>query len=593
MKKTQYILTIICIFFIISCDDYLDQPNPNAPEFPETIQDLEDTNLLINAVYNSLFHHYVLSIEENTLNSDEGSVGNRGNGGNNPLDRLVWYRHEYNSATTEVSRKWAALYRGIFIANQAIHGLELIEPTISSQTEIDEWNKQKAEAQFFRGLYHFYLHSTFNNGNIIIRDRFEADLDARNKDVSSSEEVIDFFRQDLKAAIEFLPNPSEIQEQGRITKGTATMILANSYLYEGTDAAIETAKNLYQDLINNFGYQLETDMAKMFTTEGEFNSESIFEVPYTIDFNVTDNAFDENSLHNRLAGRSAPFTFGGQQRFLPSSWLILEYLNEEIDPLDNRNVIQAGNGSTTTRRVSMRASAMVALNNDLDTRVYQSPNVLQAGNLGGGNNNFITSLFKKYTNHDIASSEQATSSGDRNKSGKNVTINRLSEVYLNLAECYIRQNQISDALNAINAVRSRWGLIKLGVGSPSASFDNIVYDQTTLMEHLMFFEKPLELSSEGHAIRIIDLRRWNVAQARFSDLALRQYHPIQYDAPTGLSRGSITSRANGTITLFDPSDPPGNLNIIYNEFEGAATNYSINQGYLPIPEDEVNNNTAN
>lgn len=594
MKKLQYILLIICVITTtVSCEDYLDEPNPNSPQFPDAIESLEDTDRLVNAVYNSLFHHYVLSIEEETLRSDEGSVGNRSNGGNNPLDRLFWYNHEFNSATREVSRKWAALYRGINFANQAIFGLDHIRPTLTSDSDIAEWNKQRAEALFFRGLYHFYLHSTYNNGEIIIRDVYLSDLDSRDKGVSTSDEVRTFFRQDLMDALEYLPMPSEVSELGRVTKGTATMILANSYLYEGTANAIATATTLYQQVINDFGYQLETDMTKMFTTEGEFNDESIFEIPYTIDFNIDDNAFDENSLHNRLAARSAPFAFGGQQRFLPSSWLILEYLNEEVDPQDSRNVIEAGDGSTVIRRVSMRASAMVALNDDLDTQVYLQPNVLQAGNLGGGNLNFVSSFFKKYTNHDIATNETETSSGDRNKSGKNVTINRLSEAYLNLAECYIMQNQINNALNAINAVRDRWGLIKLGVGSPSTSYDGLTYDQASLMERFMTIEKPMELSAEGHAIRTIDLRRWNIAQNRFSDLASREYHPLQYTAPSAaLARGPVTSRSNGTITLLDPANPPGNTSLIYSEFTSAASNYNTNAGYLPIPEDEIANNNA-
>ncbi len=583
----------MCLLVVVSCDDYLEEPNPNSPQFPEAITSLEDTNKIINGVYNTLFHHYVLMLEEDALRSDEGSVGNRSNGGNNPIDRLEWYRNEYNSSTREISRKWAALYRGVFFANQALFALDFIEPTITSNIDIAEWNKQRAEALFFRGLYHFYLHSTFNNGNVIIRERYESDINNANIGLSSSEDVRTFFRNDLEEAIEHLPAPSEITQLGRVSKGTAKMVLANSYLYEGTSQAITTAEGLYEEVINDNGYQLETDMSKMFTTAGEFNSESIFEIPYTIDINVGDNPFDENSLHNRLAARTAPFAFGGQQRFLPASWLILEYLNENVDPLDPRNTITAGDGSLVTRRVSMRASAMVALNDDLDTPFYLSPNALQAGNLGGGNNNFIISMFKKYANHDIATKETETSSGDRNKSGKNVVINRLSEAYINLAECYISQDRISEAIDLLNTLRDRWGLVKLGVGTPVASFDQINYDQNTLMNHLMFIEKPLELSVEGHATRVIDLRRWNIATQRFADLSSREYQPISYNAPNAeLARGSQLTRTNGTIQLFDPANPPGNLDVIYTEFSGSAQNYNNNEGFLPIPENEVINNNG-
>ena len=264
MKKLKSIFSIICILLIVSCDDYLDETNPNSPQFPDAIKTLEDTNRIVNGVYNTLFHHYALMIEEDALRSDEGSVGNRSNGGNNPIDRLVWYKNEYNSSTREVSRKWAALYRGVFFANQALFALDVIEPSLVSDSDLAEWNKQRAEALFFRGLYHFYLHSTFNDGNVIIREQYEADIANANQSISPSEDVIAFFRNDLEQAIEYLPLPSEITENGRITKGAAKMILANSYLYEGTTQAINTAELMYEEIINDYGYQLETDMTFCF-----------------------------------------------------------------------------------------------------------------------------------------------------------------------------------------------------------------------------------------------------------------------------------------------------------------------------------------
>ena len=38
-----------------------------------------------------------------------------------------------------------------------------------SADEQAEWTSQMAQARFFRGLFHYYLYTTFNNGSIYNR----------------------------------------------------------------------------------------------------------------------------------------------------------------------------------------------------------------------------------------------------------------------------------------------------------------------------------------------------------------------------------------------------------------------------------------
>ncbi|WP_271784145.1 RagB/SusD family nutrient uptake outer membrane protein [Aquimarina algiphila] len=599
MKNIKFIYITLSILMLSSCEEYLDESNPNAPDLVEAVNDLNDSNQVLNAVYNSLFNHYVLSIEEDGFRSDEGSVLNRLNPNTARIEQAEYYTQTYNQSTRFVGQRWGALYRGIFFANQTLFVLDKLRPSLTNEADILRWNKQRAQALFFRGLYHFYAHSVYNEGRVIIRDVYEPDVTKRNKEVSTSEEVRAFFRKDLEEALEYLPMPSEVEEIGRISKGAATMILANSYLYEGTAEAMVKATTMYEDLRDNFGYSLETDISKIFTTAGEFNSESIFEIPYTTDFNLELDEFDERSPHNRLAARTAHFTFAGQNFLQPATWLILAYEQEPLDPTNPVNTIVVGDGTTDTRRVSLRASSMVMLNNDLDTPVYAQPNALQKGGLRG--RSLIVSAFKKYTNHDLGvEDENAIPSNDRLRSGKNVTINRLSEVLLNLAECYIQQGRLQDAITEINKIRSRWALELLDFNS---QIDNtgVAYDQASLMERLMFFEKPLELSIEGHATRVIDLRRWGIAQQRYTDLSSIFYQGVFFPKPgtrtitPALARGPITSlNLLSDVMEFTGVVPDNEADIqqmnIFNEFTAAAGNYTINNGYLPLPAEEVLNN---
>jgi tetratricopeptide (TPR) repeat protein len=621
MKKIKLIYVILSVLLVFSCEEYLAEPNPNTPELLESVTNLEDTDRVLNGVYNSLFNHYVLSIEEDHFRTDIGAMKNRLSPNVGFPEHLDFYFKTVTPTTRRVEQRWGALYRGIFTANQTLAALDKIQPTLNSSSQVQAWNEQRAQALFFRGTYHFYAHSVFNNGEIIIRDKYEADIEKRHKGVSTSEEVIAFFRKDLEEAIPNLPMPSEVTELGRITKGAAKMILANSYLYEGTEGGqtdmtlIDKAISLYEEVKDDYGYALEMQVdpitgSKMFTTAGEFNSESIFEIPYTNAFGDELSEFNEASPHNRLARRAAHFKYGGQDFVQPAAWLVLAYENDPLDSSQSINTVTTGDGNQNTRRESLRSSNMLFLNNDLDTPVYSYPNVLNSLAVDGGgwaglrNNGGIFTAFKKYTNHDLGLANETVTPGNAIKSGKNVVINRLSEVLLNLAECYIYKGRLQDAIDEINKIRERWALVPLNLAD---QIDNTgtAYDESSLMNRLMFVEKPLELSAEGHAIRVIDLRRWGVASQRFSDLSAIYYQGVEFPRvgrrpiTSALARGSNTNIGGGffsDLITIDASTVPADEQTqqnqkIFQEFTGVSGNYNTNAGYLPIPEEEdLNNN---
>ncbi|ANW96611.1 hypothetical protein AXE80_10130 [Wenyingzhuangia fucanilytica] len=621
MKNIKLISAILLAFLVFSCEDYLDEPNPNTPELLESITNLDDTNRVLNGVYNSLFNHYVLSIEEDHFRTDISAMKNRLNPDVGFPEHLDFYYKTVSPTTVRIEQRWGALYRGIFTANQALAALDIVKPSLTNADQLERWNQQRAQALFFRGTYHFYAHSVFNNGNVIIRDKYEQDIDKRHKEVSSSDEVIAFFRKDLEEAIPYLPMPNEVTELGRVTKGAAKMILANSYLYEATEGGqqnmslINEAIKIYEDLRDNYGYALETEVnpitgSKMFTTAGDFNSESIFEIPYTTDFGIELSEFNEASPHSRLARRSAHFKFGGQDFIQPAAWLVLAYESDPLDSSNPVNTITTGDGNLNTRRESLRSSNMLFLNNDLDTPVYSYPNVLNSKAVDGAswgglrNQGGIFTAFKKYTNHDLGIDNETVTTGGSIKSGKNVIVNRFAEVLLNLAECYIYKGQLQDAVNEINKIRERWALVPLELSS-KIDDPGVAYDATSLKERLMFVEKPLELSAEGHAIRVIDLRRWGIAAQRFSDLSTVYYQGVDFPRAgrrpitPALAKGPNTSIGGGFFSDLQtidasavPADPQAQQSQkIFQEFVGVATNYNKNAGYLPIPaEEDINNN---
>ena len=104
-----------------------------------------------------------------------------------------------------------------------------------------------------------------------------------NLPLSPAEDVLKFFREDLEVAYDLLPVPQDVTSdyEGLATKGTAATIQGISYLYE---KEYSEAEMKFKDVIDNYGYELEQDWTKMFTNAGEFNSESILEISYSLDY---------------------------------------------------------------------------------------------------------------------------------------------------------------------------------------------------------------------------------------------------------------------------------------------------------------------
>ncbi|TYA71731.1 RagB/SusD family nutrient uptake outer membrane protein [Seonamhaeicola marinus] len=572
MKKYIYSLMAFGLLIVAqSCNDYLEETNPNFLSSDTYWTDLNESESNLTSVYSAMLHQYVLGIEEEFLRTDIAFPGQR----TRPTGiYLPWYQQRVTSDLRALSDRWDAKYQVIFRANQVIEGLNGMSEELKSD---ERWTRQMAEARFFRGLMHFYLHSTFNNGSIIIRDAVPVTVQDFSKPLSSSEEVLAFFREDLMYAFNNLP------AQGipvtRVDKAFAATILGTSHLYEGEYAQ---AQVYFDDLINNgeYGLQLEQDVSKIFTNAGEFSVENIFEINYADDKQPEDGSFDEDSFQNRLARRTGPNgrnleirqTFGGQGWITPSAWLTYEYSTEPIDTQDPRNTVDG-----ELRPISLRAAQSIAVVNDEISPYYgyTAPQVF-----GFAGTRF--SLFKKYTNHTVVTREFDTNTTPW-ESGRNVVVNRLGGVYLMYAECLTKTGDVSGAIATLNELRKRWGLQLLGMSDGSAhDFDGVAYDETSLMDHLMYKEYPLELAMEGFSTRFINLRRWGITQQRFQELSTRVFSLANYTYTR--TNGNT---ANRNRSLVQEGSGPNE----FTEYLEAAAAWAANDlGYFPLPQSETLNN---
>lgn len=581
LKKTFYLT--LCLITFVSCDtdDYLDQQNPNEISKETYWRNLEETAKGLNAVYQVLHNPATLNMYGEILRSD---MGYPGYGRPAPQNTEDFYLHTYTGSSNDITSKWTANYQGIFRANQVIEALNKLTITPESQ---EEWTSQMAQARFFRGLYHYYLYSTFNDGNIIIRDKVPLSNEDFAKAISPADDVLAFIRSDLEYAYENLYKKGEYpsNDVSRVTSGAAATILGTSYLQE---LDYQTAMVYFDDVINNHGYQLEQDLSKMWTTaNGEFNSESIFEINFTnenvrIDLSPWNGESGTNWLNVR--------TFNTRSATVPV-WMVHSYKSEPIDPADLRNYYEDDNGDLKLRNVPLRCAAMVAVVDDSQSPYYQYPSVSEYPRFHGTAWGF--GWWKKYQNHDILSNESDLEGGAQ-FSTKNITLNRLSEVYLMQAECKIKTGGLDEALQLINDVRKRWGLILLGQSFDSSrTYDEEIYTADSLMQHLMRVEKPLEMSIEGHAIRFLDFQRWKTSDNYSFDNRLDELSDEEY---YGINYSFITSAGNSRTRFNYPSivdeKPNSNHLVIDYEYDISSVNYKEDiHGQYPIPFSEQNANS--
>lgn len=603
MKKTllkKIGLLFVASFMTFGCaEDFLEETNPvelSTSSFWKTYNDL---NVGLNAVYNGFKDESNLRLVDELNRSDMTFPG-----WGRPNTSNVYYLQTFNNSSTAPNAKWSALYKGIFRANQVLEAAEKLYPDFDTATKEDA-DILIAQTRGLRGLFYFYLHSSFNNGSVPIFDFVPQSTEEYYQPVQPSATVQEFFRADLEYAMENLPMSYPTGQEGRLTSGAAIALLGKSYLYDGD---YTMAAQYFKTIIDDYPYSLTPDIGSNFTTRDEFNEESILEIGYSLGFkNNEPSPWGEQQNSSGLNFSFSPV--GGWRSVYPALWLNLAYQKDSIDTKDPRNfvtrVARQANGLPQTdengevvmeenvpRIFSLRASASVAFANDLDTDYYQvtSPQ-------GANYNNGEHCYWRKFTNWDIAENERDVSDVAP-RSGVNVRLIRLADVYLMYAESLIKggtdNGGVDEALVYINRVRRRSGLILLGLSGtgeyPINDHDDAQYTASSLMDHLMFVERPLELSAEGHAIRTIDLRRWGITKQRFEDLASRtEYYrdDFRFENEDGDSATRWSSIVSDIPTVIGMNRDGGPWTDKWYEFREAAVNYMPDShAYWPIPNSE-------
>ncbi len=515
---------------LTSCSDsFLDLKDPNHFTNENFWKDKADAESALAAAYspikyqmNGYYGAFDGWLNLNSRGDDIFTILNE--------EASMWDIATFQNSATTGNDPYGALYTGIQRANIVLRYIDNVPA--SGITESDRATI-KGEALTLRAYQYFLLVN--NYGNVPLR-LVPSNEDDSDKKESPASEIWTQIENDLLTAIKDgnLPESRPAEQKGRIERGAAITILGKVY---ATQHKYAEAKTLLKGLIDssysyfdgsNPGkrYRLMENFVDNFTTAYENNSESVFELQYSSDGDMSWGNEGSISMGSSLAQFIGPAKSGGWAKLMPSAFLVSEFTTETRG--DRHKILNEKGEWVTDPDITAQPDSKY------DKRIYGSMfftpseygdwvsekngwyngkfygglftmDDLWTGNaskMAGGAPIFNVSqasgaqigkfLLKKYTAHYVKS-KSADNMGNIEGRANNVRAIRFAETLLLYAEACAKVADKDQANWALNEIRQRAGL-------PKKDFEQI--DLMKEIEHQCL----LEFFGEGH--RFDDLKRW-------------------------------------------------------------------------------------
>lgn len=271
MKNKIYLLTLLMIAFVSqSCEDYLTEDlvsDVSASSYYTTASGFEDA---VKATYSwmKVFYGPERGFTMSVFGTD--TYTNGADGGHKSFNR---YDGAFDATESYVRDAWGDFFKGINQANAVINraeGLDIAEADKTSRI---------AEVRFLRAYYYFILTSHYGDVHLSLEETEGIEVEANRTSVA------DIYNQAIIPDLEFaIANlPAAQSDFGRATKPAAEFLLGKVLLRrsyksfaEGNDAG--RAEGLFNNVINNYDFDLVDDFLDLFTIGNEQNSEIIWSV---------------------------------------------------------------------------------------------------------------------------------------------------------------------------------------------------------------------------------------------------------------------------------------------------------------------------
>jgi len=385
---------------------------------------------------------------------------------------------------------FAKLYSSIYRANL------VIENAAKAKLDATLTKSYVAEAKFLRGLSYFILAS--NYGDVPLKTSVAQSSDDAFVPTSPVADIYQQAIKDFSESAADLPVTRPTGDKGRITRGAAFAFLGKAYLYTKDYANAETT--LAKLLTAPFDYDLISNYEDNFTDKNEFNKESVLEWvygPFNSQYSPWNEESGGNAMYNYRPQLTGSPASGGWFKYIPSQFLVKEF-KKELRP----------DGSDTKFDKRMYATLMWKYSDFGETNVtwYDNQtfdNLWAAASTSIDRFEPVYKTFPegKFLNKKFTTAWRNASGGDNywsaTPSTANVEVIRFAEVLLLHAEAALMNNHPDQALQDVNRIRVRAGLLaKTAADLPTTANMMAEIQHQKLLE--MYFEEN----------RWNDLKRW-------------------------------------------------------------------------------------
>lgn len=322
---------------------------------------------------------------------------------------------------------WKDNYVGIQQANIILTRIDKI-PDMTDALK----SSRIGEMKFLRALMYFNLVRIFGDVPLVLKETTNVN-DYFGQPRTPVAEVYSAIETDLKEAINLLP--ATTSQKGRVTKGAALGILGKVLLTQKKYAESLT----YLNQIESLGYQLLTDVTKIFDVANKNNAEIIFDVQFA------------SGLNGNSEGSTA------FQMFSPSG-SVSGAKGHNLPTKEVYNLYSAGD----TRR-----SAYIGLTSSgipFSKKLVKTSNTIADG-------------------------------------GSNFVVLRLADVFLMKAESYAEQNDFINANIYLNKVKTRAGIPTVNFSTKDQLLTEI--DRERRLEFVGEGHRWFDLIRTGKAISVM------------------------------------------------------------------------------------------
>lgn len=275
MKKIFIILSAMLL--LSACSDFLNI----RPEGTTTSKGLDYTkaeNIIkpISAAYAELRSYNASSfpllgcLGVTSDDQDKGSTPTDGSS-QKELDTFT-----YGESNELISAQWTGYYDIVSAANNAIEQMETFQENLLKAEDKATAAQAIGDAKFLRAFAYFRIVTMW--GYVPIVDKLMSSEELAALKPNEPATVYAFIEADLQDAIARLPESWPAAYTGRVTKYSAMALKARVHMYQGEH---NEAAALCDQIIASGKYALNPDFRHLFSVEGEYCSESLFEIEST------------------------------------------------------------------------------------------------------------------------------------------------------------------------------------------------------------------------------------------------------------------------------------------------------------------------